>query len=84
MPDGTVYQLVVLQDNCCAILRNEVCAFESTGDEAGIDDAVQRFTALTRDLLTQPAEANARPAPTLPSPQPADPSPGAAASSTSA
>ena len=71
-PDGTVYQLVVLQDNRCAILRDDVCAFESSGDEAGIDDAVQRFTALTRALLTQPAEGSSEPAPTEPHPLPAD------------
>ena len=48
MPDGVVYQLVVLADNRCAILRDRACVHVASGDEPGIDEAVQRFTALTR------------------------------------
>jgi hypothetical protein len=65
MPDGTVFQLVVLPDNRCAILRDGVAAFESPGDEAGIDDAVQRFTALTRsrpEYAASPSDPSAPPA----------------------
>ena len=48
LPDGTVVLLVVLHDDRCAILRNSKTIHEAAGDADGIDDAVQRFMAMTQ------------------------------------
>ena len=48
LPDGTVVLLVVLHDDHCAILRNDELVHEAGGDADGIDDAVQRFMAMTQ------------------------------------
>ena len=52
LADGTVVELVVLHDERCAILRDKKVEHLVEGDEAGIDDAVQRFTAMTQVQLS--------------------------------
>jgi hypothetical protein len=48
LPDGTVVLLVVLHDDRCAILRNNVIIHEAGGDAEGIDGAVHRFMTMTQ------------------------------------
>jgi len=76
LPDGTVVLLVVLHDDRCAILRNNVPIYQAGGDADGIDGAVQRFMAMTQvsDVLGGEDESETK-ASSASAPQPPPSSP---------